>query len=77
MHSPASVEALRHLMYAMADIHAISETADKLLRDAEYSGCVIPHSLAAISMIAKTATDEAVAMLEADIKDALGDNEHE
>lgn len=76
MHSPASVEALRHLLYAMADIHAISETADKLLRDAEYSGCVMPHSLAAISMIAKTATEEAVAILEADIKNTSGDNQN-
>jgi hypothetical protein len=40
--------------------------------DAEYSGCVIPHSLAAINMIAETAAEEAIAILEADIKNAPG-----
>ena len=77
MHRSSCAKAMLHLMHAMADINAIARTADKLLYDAEYSGCVIPHSLAAINMIAETAAEEAIAILEADIKNATGDNEHE
>ncbi|MEC4376839.1 hypothetical protein VSR76_26875 [Klebsiella pneumoniae] len=61
----------------MADINAVAKTAHKLLSDAEYSGCVSPHTLAAINMMADTAAEEAIAILEADIKNAPGDNEHE
>lgn len=77
MHRSPCAKAMLHLMYAMADINAIAKTAHKLLSDAEYSGCVIPHSLAAINMIAETAAEEAIAILEADIKNAPGDNEYE
>ena len=68
MHRSPCAKAMLHLMHAMADINAIARTAHKLLCDAEYSGSVIPHSLAAINMIAETAAEEAIAILEADIK---------
>ncbi|HGK3783248.1 TPA: hypothetical protein ACJ12G_000485 [Klebsiella pneumoniae] len=77
MHKSPCAKAMLHLMNAMADINAIARTAHKLLYDAEYSGSVIPHSLAAINMIAETAAEEAIAILEANIKNATGDNEHE
>ena len=77
MHKSPCAKAMLHLMHAMADINAIARTAHKLLYDAEYSGSVIPHSLAAINMIAETDAEKDITLLEADIKNATGDKGHD
>ena len=46
-------------------------------QESRISYCMMQSIAAAINMIAETAAEEAIAILEANNKNATGDNEHE
>ncbi|EMK8760294.1 hypothetical protein V9S31_000213 [Escherichia coli] len=63
----AAAEAIRTLMDALIDISFTAATAEKhITREPEYTGAIIPHSLAYAQLTADMALNEAKAILIAD-----------
>lgn len=63
----AAAEAIRTLMHALIDISCTAATAEKhITRETEYTGEIIPHSLAYAQITADMALNEAKAILIAD-----------
>ncbi|ENF3167218.1 hypothetical protein AB8N91_002924 [Escherichia coli] len=63
----AATEAIRTLMHALIDISCTAATAEKhITRETEYTGAIIPHSLAYAQITADMALNEAKAILIAD-----------
>lgn len=63
----AAAEAIRTLMHALIDISCTAATAEKhITRETEYTGEIIPHSLAYAQLTADMALNEARAILIAD-----------
>ncbi|EEU5818081.1 hypothetical protein FAS52_001620 [Escherichia coli] len=63
----AAAEAIRTLMHALIDISCTAATAEKhITRETEYTGAIIPHSLAYAQLTADMALNEAKAILIAD-----------
>ncbi|HDD9429656.1 TPA: hypothetical protein PBQ52_004690 [Escherichia coli] len=63
----AAAEAIRTLMDALIDISCNTATAEKhITRETEYTGAIIPHSLAYAQLTADMALNEARAILIAD-----------
>lgn len=63
----AAAEAIRTLMHALIDISCTAATAEKhITRETEYTGEIIPHSLAYAQLTADMALNEAKAILIAD-----------
>ncbi|EPT9828221.1 hypothetical protein ACVTWY_004583 [Escherichia coli] len=63
----AAAEAIRTLMHALIDISCTAATAEKhITREPEYTGAIIPHSLACAQLTADMALNEAKAILIAD-----------
>lgn len=69
-HRPdAAAEAIKTLMHALIDISCMAATAEKhITRETEYTGAIIPHSLAYAQLTADMALDEAGKILTADIQ---------
>lgn len=64
----AAAEAIRTLMNALIDISVIAHKAHKhATREPEYTGAIIPHSLAYAQLTADIALNEASKILTADI----------
>ncbi|HCP4346332.1 TPA: hypothetical protein ODO00_003372 [Escherichia coli] len=74
-HRPdAAAEAIRTLMHALIDISRTAATAEKhIIREPEYTGAIIPHSLAYAQLTADMALNEAKAILIADCENGGGD----
>lgn len=65
----AAAEAIRTLMHALIDISCTAATAEKhITREPEYTGAIIPHSLA----YAQLTVNEAKAILIADCENGGG-----
>ncbi|HDZ3832292.1 TPA: hypothetical protein RSZ37_000871 [Escherichia coli] len=63
----AAAAALTTLMHALIDISCTAATAEKhITREPEYTGAIIPHSLAYAQLTADMALNEAKAILIAD-----------
>ena len=63
----AAAEAIKTLMRALIDISYTAATAEKhITREPEYTGAIIPHSLAYAQLTADMALNEAKAILIAD-----------
>lgn len=63
----AAAEAIKTLMHALIDISCTAATAEKhITRETEYTGAIIPHSLAYAQLTADMALNEARAILIAD-----------
>lgn len=63
----AAAAALTTLMHALIDISCTAATAEKhIIREPEYTGAIIPHSLAYAQITADMALNEAKAILIAD-----------
>ncbi|EOM7043841.1 hypothetical protein ACSD62_004559 [Escherichia coli] len=63
----AAAEAIITLMHALIDISCTAATAEKhITREPEYTGAIIPHSLAYAQLTADVALNEAKAILIAD-----------
>lgn len=63
----AAAEAIRTLMHALIDISCTAATAEKHITiEPEYTGAIIPHSLAYAQLTADMALNEARAILIAD-----------
>lgn len=63
----AAAEAIKTLMHALIDISYTAATAEKhITREPEYTGAIIPHSLAYAQLTADMALNEARAILIAD-----------
>ncbi|HFO4275640.1 TPA: hypothetical protein ACHK0M_004976 [Escherichia coli] len=63
----AAAEAIKTLMHALIDISCTAATAEKhITREPEYTGAIIPHSLAYAQLTADMALNEARAILIAD-----------
>ncbi|EER2606848.1 TPA: hypothetical protein ACWXL4_002256 [Escherichia coli] len=63
----AAAEAIRTLMHALIDTSCTAATAEKhITRETEYTGAIIPHSLAYTQLTADMALNEAKAILIAD-----------
>ncbi|EFN5806289.1 hypothetical protein GBE33_28440 [Escherichia coli] len=63
----AAAEAIITLMHALIDISCTAATAEKhITREPEYTGAIIPHSLAYAQLTADMALNEAKAILIAD-----------
>ncbi|HAY4288261.1 TPA: hypothetical protein JZ872_001900 [Escherichia coli] len=71
-HRPdAAAKAIRTLMHALIDISCTAATAEKhITREPEYTGAIIPHSLAYAQLTADMALNEAGKILTADIQEA-------
>ncbi|HAM8751543.1 hypothetical protein ACNI0O_00960 [Escherichia coli] len=70
----AAAEAIKTLMRALIDISYTAATAEKhITREPEYTGAIIPHSLAYAQLIADMALNEAKAILIADCENGGGD----
>ncbi|HGT5745760.1 TPA: hypothetical protein ACM4DE_000102 [Escherichia coli] len=68
---PDAAEAIKTLMHALIDISCTAATAEKhITREPEYTGAIIPHSLAYVQLSADMALDEAGKILTADIQEA-------
>ncbi|MDM8926031.1 hypothetical protein QU862_23915 [Escherichia coli] len=69
----AAAEAIITLMHALIDISCAAATAEKhITRDPEYTGAIIPHSLAYAQLTADMALNEAKAILIADCENGGG-----
>ncbi|EEW6236246.1 hypothetical protein C4H27_003993 [Escherichia coli] len=69
----AAAEAIRTLMRALIDISCTAATAEKhITREPEYTGAIIPHSLAYAQLTADMALNEAKAILIADCENGGG-----
>ncbi|EMD4939529.1 hypothetical protein VQ405_002201 [Escherichia coli] len=69
----AATEAIRTLMHALIDISCTAATAEKhITRETEYTGAIIPHSLAYAQITADMALNEAKAILIADCENGGG-----
>ncbi|EGO5047548.1 hypothetical protein IAH61_005462 [Escherichia coli] len=63
----AAAEAIITLMHALIDISCTAATVEKhITREPEYTGAIIPHSLAVMQLSADMALNEAKAILIAD-----------
>lgn len=63
----AAAEVIKTLMHALIDISCTAATAEKhITREPEYTGAIIPHSLAYAQLTADMALNEAKAILIAD-----------
>ncbi|WP_447355159.1 hypothetical protein [Escherichia coli] len=63
----AAAEAIITLMHALIDISCTAATVEKhITREPEYTGAIIPHSLAVMQLSADMAMNEAKAILIAD-----------
>ncbi|CUA15702.1 TPA: hypothetical protein OT816_004688 [Escherichia coli] len=70
----AAGEAIRTLMDALIDISCTAATAEKhITREPEYTGAIIPHSLAYVQLTADMALNEAKAILIVDCENGGGD----
>ncbi|EFG8739079.1 hypothetical protein IBM18_003170 [Escherichia coli] len=70
----AAAEAIKTLMHALIDISCTAATAEKhITREPEYTGAIIPHSLAYAQLTADMALNEAKAILIADCENGGGD----
>ena len=70
----AAAEAIKTLMHALIDISCTAATAEKhITRETEYTGAIIPHSLAYAQLTADMALNEAKAILIADCENGGGD----
>ncbi|EFC4556325.1 hypothetical protein GM679_22825 [Escherichia coli] len=74
-HRPdAAAKAIRTLMHALIDISCTAATAEKhITREPEYTGAIIPHSLAYAQLTADMALNEDKAILIADCENGGGD----
>lgn len=69
----AAAKALTTLMHALIDISVIADKAHKhATREMEYTGAIIPHSLAYAQLTADMALNEAKAILIADCENGGG-----
>ncbi|EPD7581335.1 hypothetical protein ACSD3S_000394 [Escherichia coli] len=69
----AAAEAIITLMHALIDISCTAATAEKhITREPEYTGAIIPHSLAYAQLTADMALNEAKAILIADCENGGG-----
>ncbi|EFB9905889.1 hypothetical protein CV514_000087 [Escherichia coli] len=69
----AAAEAIRTLMHALIDISCTAATAEKHITiEPEYTGAIIPHSLAYAQLTADMALNEARAILIADCENGGG-----
>ncbi|HCL9408084.1 TPA: hypothetical protein N2275_000121 [Escherichia coli] len=69
----AAAEAIKTLMHALIDISYTAATAEKhITREPEYTGAIIPHSLAYAQLTADMALNEARAILIADCENGGG-----
>ncbi|MGM6782722.1 hypothetical protein ABOC34_10725 [Escherichia coli] len=69
----AAAEAIKTLMHALIDISCTAATAEKhITREPEYTGAIIPHSLAYAQLTADMALNEAKAILIADCENGGG-----
>ncbi|EPA9859821.1 hypothetical protein ACQ9PN_004279 [Escherichia coli] len=69
----AAAEAIKTLMHALIDISCTAATAEKhITREPEYTGAIIPHSLAYEQLTADMALNEARAILIADCENGGG-----
>ncbi|EPE0362500.1 hypothetical protein ACSFTJ_005377 [Escherichia coli] len=69
----AAAEAIKTLMHALIDISCTVATAEKhITREREYTGAIIPHSLAYAQLTADMALNEAKAILIADCENGGG-----
>ncbi|HFV4382299.1 TPA: hypothetical protein ACH9MG_000325 [Escherichia coli] len=69
----AAAAALTTLMHALIDISVIADMAHKhATRETEYTGAIIPHSLAYAQLTADMALNEAKAILIADCENGGG-----
>ncbi|EEZ7510371.1 hypothetical protein C8020_001193 [Escherichia coli] len=69
----AAAEAIKTLMHALIDISCTAATAEKhITRETEYTGAIIPHSLAYAQITADMALNEAKAILIADCENGGG-----
>ncbi|EOJ5070711.1 hypothetical protein ACM3DL_004785 [Escherichia coli] len=69
----AAAAALTTLMHALIDISCTAATAEKhITREPEYTGAIIPHSLAYAQLTADMALNEAKAILIADCENGGG-----
>ncbi|EIR7860452.1 hypothetical protein LXL93_002763 [Escherichia coli] len=69
----AAAEAIKTLMHALIDISCTAATAEKhIIREPEYTGAIIPHSLAYAQITADMALNEAKAILIADCENGGG-----
>ncbi|WP_277884480.1 hypothetical protein [Escherichia coli] len=69
----AAAEAIRTLMHALINISCTAATAEKhISREPEYTGAIIPHSLAYAQLTADMALNEAKAILIADCENGGG-----
>ncbi|HCN5505419.1 TPA: hypothetical protein ACNCH7_001026 [Escherichia coli] len=69
----AAAEAIKTLIDALIDISCTAATAEKhIIREPEYTGAIIPHSLAYAQLTADMALNEARAILIADCENGGG-----
>ncbi|HCS8318705.1 TPA: hypothetical protein OSY17_000083 [Escherichia coli] len=69
----AAAKAIKTLMHALIDISCTAATAEKhITRETEYTGAIIPHSLAYAQLTADMALNEARAILIADCENGGG-----
>lgn len=69
----AAAEAIKTLMHALIDISCTVAIAEKhITREPEYTGAIIPHSLAYAQLTADMALNEAKAILIADCENGGG-----
>ncbi|EOX3276952.1 hypothetical protein ACPFSD_004773 [Escherichia coli] len=69
----AAAEAIKTLIDALIDISCTAATAEKhITRETEYTGAIIPHSLAYAQLTADMALNEARAILIADCENGGG-----
>lgn len=69
----AAAEVIKTLMHALIDISCTAATAEKhITREPEYTGAIIPHSLAYAQLTADMALNEAKAILIADCENGGG-----
>lgn len=72
-HPDAAAEAIKTLIDALIDISVIADRAHKhATRETEYTGGIIPHSLAYAQITADMALNEAKAILIADCENGGG-----
>ncbi|HFU9751475.1 TPA: hypothetical protein ACIX1R_002215 [Escherichia coli] len=68
-----AVTVIQTLMDALIDISCVAATAEKhITRETEYTGAIIPHSLAYAQLTADMALNEAKAILIADCENGGG-----
>ncbi len=66
-----AAEAIKTLMHALIDISCTAASAEKhITRETEYTGAIIPHSLAYVQLSADMALDEASKIIMADTEEA-------